>query len=188
VKEVDKTSKWKTLGSRVAYETPWLKIIEDSVITPESKKGNYSFVQTRGDAVFIVPISRDREVYLIGQFRYPTNNYSWEVPAGNAEGQDSLEAAKRELEEETGLLASSWEKVGSYFTANGFSSEATHLFVARSLKETGSHKQEEEGITAVKKVKIEEFFDLVDSGEISDGQTILAVLRALHYLGYLKKS
>jgi 8-oxo-dGTP pyrophosphatase MutT (NUDIX family) len=176
-----KNNPWKQISSKIAYENPWFSVREDQVEKPGNRTGVYGVVQTP-PAVFIVVLNSRDELYLVGMFRYPTNKYGLELPAGGSDNQDLLEAAKRELLEETGIKAENWEKVGEFTPWNGISDEISHVFIARDIEETGSEIDPNEGILEIVKVPFEKVFDLIESGEISDGQTISALTLAKIYL------
>lgn len=148
------------------------------MIRPDGKRGIYSFVETPGPGVFIVPLTDRNEIFLIRLYRYPTKQFSWEIPGGNAGRESPLVAAKRELKEETGLVARHWEKIGTTQLANGIASEIDHVFLARHCQDSRHHKQEEEGIGAMKKVPLPHALQMIEKGEITDGQTIVALFFA----------
>jgi 8-oxo-dGTP pyrophosphatase MutT (NUDIX family) len=112
------------------------------------------------------------------------DEYSWEIVEGGADlGEDPLTAAKRELVEEAGLSATHWEQLGSEIhLSNCISSERGYAYLARGLTEGQSHPEETE-ILQVKKVSFREALAMVDSGEIKDGLSIIAILRAARALG-----
>lgn len=172
---------WKKLSSKIVYKNPWFSVREDEVEKPGNRTGVYGVVQTL-PTVFTVALSKDNEIYLVGLFRYPTGKYGLELPAGGSDKQDLLEAAQRELLEETGVKAKFWEKIGQFTPWNGISDEVSHVFIAKDLEETGSELDPNEGIMEVKKVAFEKVFDLIKSGEISDGQTISALTLAKIHL------
>ena len=178
----NKVNPWKKLSSKMVYENPWFSVREDQVEKPGNRTGVYGVVETH-PSVFIVAINDQEEVYLVGLFRYPVSQYSLEIPAGSSDGEDLLEAAKRELLEEAGLKANRWERIGSFIPLNGIANEISNIFMARDLEETGSELDPNEGIMEVRKVPFERVFDLVKSGEISDGQTISALTLAKIHLG-----
>lgn len=180
-----KRNPWKKLGSRVVYKNPWIQVREDRVIRPDGKKGIYGVIESK-DSVYIVPVSSRRDVVLIGQYRYPTKVFSWEIPAGGSGGQGLLAAAKRELKEETGLIAKRWNAVGSFQVLNGYCSEWGHIFVARGLYNTNVHAQREEGITAMKVVSYQSALAMIARGDITDGLSIVALLRVAIRLGVLR--
>ena len=103
---------WRVLGSRPVYENPWISVREDEVVRPDGNLGIYGVVHYKNTAVGVLPVE-DGHVYLVGQYRYPLERYSWEIPEGGCpEDEDPLQAARRELKEETGLEATRWEKLG----------------------------------------------------------------------------
>ena len=94
------------------YENPWISVREDSVIRPDGEPGIYGVVHYKNTAVGVLPVEDDH-VYLVGQYRYPLERYSWEIPEGGCpEDEEPLRAAQRELREETGLEARNWRRLG----------------------------------------------------------------------------
>lgn len=174
-------NRWKTLGSRVAYENPWIRVREDRVIRPDGGEGIYGVIEIQ-PAVFIVALTDAGEVVLVRLYRYTTGSHSWELPAGGAEGGDLLEAAKRELQEEAGLVAEEWEEAGSFEGLNGVANAPCHVFVARGLSEAADHSQEEEGITDVRKVSFEEVRRMICAGELRDGEALASLMIAEMWL------
>lgn len=174
---------WQRRGSKLIYSNPWITVREDDVITPSGRPGIYGVVETR-IAVGIVALSEDNQVYLVGQYRYPVDEYSWEIVEGGSEhDEDPMETAKRELREETGLEASTWERLGGEIhLSNCFSAERGVLYVARGLREGVAQPDHTEELQ-VKKVPFSECLAMVDRGEIKDSLTIIAVLRLARILG-----
>lgn len=173
---------WTTLESKVIYTNPWIRVREDKVIRPDGKEGIYGVVETR-IATAVVALTSKNEIVLIGQYRYPTKHYSWEVVEGGSEDSESaLETAKRELKEEAGMEASEWVQLGEEFhLSNCHSSEIAVVFLARNLSE-GSPSPEGTEILQQKKVPFEEVVELVQNGEIKDALSIIAILRAKEFL------
>lgn len=174
---------WQRRGSKLIYSNPWITVREDDVITPSGTPGIYGVIETRV-AVGVVALSEDNQVFLVGQYRYPVDEYSWEIPEGGAEiSEDPMEAAKRELREETGLTAERWEQLGGeVHTSNCFSAERGMLYIARGLRQGASQPDHTEELQ-VKKIPLAECLAMVDRGEIKDGLTIIAVLRIARLLG-----
>ncbi|MEI2712580.1 MAG: NUDIX hydrolase [Nocardioides sp.] len=176
---------WQTVESRVAYENPWMFVREDKVIRPNGDDGLYGVVHSRNPAVFIVALTEDDEVVMIETFRYTTQTWSLEVPAGSTDGEDPLIAAERELAEENGLAASEWIPLGGYFALNGIAHCPESAYLARGLTtvDDPTEHQAEEGIRTVRRVPWREVLELVKSGGIQDSGTIAPLMLAAVHLG-----
>ena len=175
---------WKQLSTKIVYENPWLKIREDAVIRPDGSEGIYGVIMTP-PSVFIVAINDHKEIALIGQYRYPTQKYSWELPGGGSDNQPILEAAQRELIEETGYTAKNWKLAGSFQAMDGISDEICYVFIAEDLTNTDQAEQDDEGITHMKFVPFFELIEMILSGELDDGQSIATIMKAALSLGWL---
>lgn len=172
---------WRTLGSRTVYKNRWIRVREDKVINPKGQRGIYGVIESP-PSVYIIPLTRKKEIYLIKQYRYPTRVWSWEIPSGGSDGQPLLSAAKRELWEETGLKAKHWTKIGKFQPMNGICMEWGHIYLAQGLKQTNSHQQKDEGITAAAIVPFQEALTMIKRGQITDGLTIVSIMKAGLYL------
>lgn len=168
---------WKTVSTKVVYENPWISVREDQVICPDGSPGIYGVVDCR-IATGVVALTNDSHIYLVGQYRYPLDRYSWEIIEGGAEtGETALEAAQRELVEEAGIIAKNWTPLGpEIHLSNCHSSESGNLFLARELSFTQS-KPDHTEVLQIKKVSLKEAFSMLSSGEISDSLTIIALSR-----------
>src|SRR5687768_18419458 len=125
---------WKTLSTVEIYRNNWFSVREDSVIRPDGELGTYSVVSASRVATGIVPLWPDGTVTLVGQHRYPLDEYSWEIPEGGGDlAAAPLTIAKQELKEESGIVAASWTYLGRVHTSNCFTDEVCHLFLAREL-------------------------------------------------------
>jgi 8-oxo-dGTP pyrophosphatase MutT (NUDIX family) len=133
--------------------------------------------------VFIVALDQENKIYLVKLFRYPTQEFSWEVPGGGADGEEPIVAAERELREEAGLRAGKMEVLGKFNILNGVADAQDITVLATDLEELPGNLQEEEGIVAVKKVSFKEAFEMIKNGDITDGETIAAVTFAAIHLG-----
>lgn len=155
---------------------------EDRVIRPDGKEGIYGVVETR-IATGVVALDEHNNIFLVGQFRYATNEYSWEIiEGGNDEGESALDAAKRELREEAGLLAQDWSQLGGeVHLTNCHSSEVGVLYIARGLTITKSEPEGTE-LLEVKKIPFAECLRMVEAGEIKDAMSIIGVIRAAQVL------
>ncbi|MCB0344448.1 MAG: NUDIX hydrolase [Bdellovibrionales bacterium] len=168
---------WKTVSSKNIYTNPWLSLREDQVIRPDGQPGIYSVVETR-IATGVIALTPEMDVYLVGQYRYPTECYSWEIVEGGTDDEETaLAAIKRELQEEAGLLAAKWHNLGGKIhISNCISAEVARLFVATDLSQTQSAPDG----TEVLEVRVEPFehcLQMVERGEITDAMSIIALLR-----------
>jgi len=174
---------WQVLGTRRVYENPWVSVREDEVLRPDGEPGIYGVVHYKNQAVGVLPIE-DGHVYLVGQYRYPLGTYSWEIPEGGGGGQDPLDAAKRELEEETGFRARSWERLGEAYLSNSVSDEHAVWYVATDLIPGEPRWDDDEPPLSLRRVPLEEALQMALGGEISDALSILALSTyALKYRG-----
>ncbi len=177
-----KRGQWETLSSKVVHKNPYYVVREHSVIKPDGSKGFYNVVEIRG-AVFTVAVDEDTQVYLVGMHKYTNDNYSIEVPGGGLDGQDPLVAAKRELQEEAGVVAKKWKHLGITYPANGVVAEENHMFLATGITPARNNQQKEEGITETIKVTLKEALTMIKNGKITDQQSIAALALAALELG-----
>ncbi len=166
------------MKKKVVHQNPWFKVTEETFIKPNGAECTF-YVVNRGVAVFILPIDKDGSIYLIKQFRHPTQTWGWELPAGSTDGEEPIVAAKRELQEETGLVAGKWGLVGIIHLTPGVSTNITHIYIAQDLVQTDQNEQEEEGIIDCRKFTMDEIKNMVASGEIHDGPTLASIAKAL---------
>lgn len=176
---------WVTHRSDVVYENQWIRVREDQVVRPDGTDGLYGVVEVRQPAVFVVALTDDDEVVLVTVDRH-TTGMSAEVPAGGTDGEEPLLAAQRELLEETGYSAAEWSRVGSMQALNGVCKAPEHVFVARGLTSADATGHHEEGISDVRTVPFAEVLAMVARGEITDGETVAALLFAAIHLGRVR--
>ncbi len=175
---------WLRHGSEVVHTNPWYRVVRDEVSRPDGSAGEYYTVVNQ-PAVFVVAVDDRDRVALVRLYRYTVGRWSLEVPAGRTDGEDPLAAARRELAEETGLAAASWEHLGLLHPANGLLDEDNHVFLARDLTDAGVEEAElaSEGITAIELVARDRAWGLVRDGSITDSQTVAALALAELALG-----
>lgn len=168
----------------MAYANRWIRVREDVVVRPGGDEGIYGVVEMVQPAVFIVALTNNDEVLLVTVDRH-TVGTSIEVPAGGTDGEDPLLAAKRELLEETGYEASSWQEIGRMTALNGVARAPEHVFLATGLARTASanEHQAEEGIAELRAVPWAEVMSMVQAGHITDGETLGALMFAAITLG-----
>lgn len=151
-------------------------MVEHEVVRPDGNDGIYGVVHFKNQAVGVLPIDEDGNIFLVGQHRYALDSYSWEIPEGGCpEGEDTLAAAKRELLEETGLTARNWQKLGVSHLSNSVCDELAHMYVATGLTE-GKPCPEGTEVIARKQVPFEQALNMVLSGEITDAISIMTIL------------
>ena len=173
---MEEINPWKTINSKKIHETPWISINHHDVINPAGNNSVYTTVNFKNKAIGILPIDFEGNVYLVGQFRYPTNEYSWEIPEGGGPmDEDALDSAKRELKEETGITAKNWQLFSEFNTSNSVTDEHAYLFLAQDLTFGESNPEENEELQ-VMKIGFNEAIDMVVNGKIKDSLTIVSLL------------
>ncbi len=166
---------WRVLGSRPVYENDWISVRGDEVVRPDGAPGIYGVVHYKNTAVGVLPVEDDH-VYLVGQYRYPLESYSWEIPEGGCpEGEDPLQAARRELREETGFEADRWEKLGEADLSNSVADERAVWFLATGLV-PGEQQPEGTEVIGVRRVPLGEALAMALDGRMRDALSQLAII------------
>lgn len=171
------TNPWTTLESREIYENNWIKLTEHQVINPSGGKGIYGEVHFRNHAIGIIPLDEELNTWLVGQYRFPLKAYSWEIPEGGGPlDLPVLDSAKRELQEETGLIAATWTELLKMHLSNSVSDEAAVIFIARDLT-MGAAEPEETEELVLRKLPFEEAYQMVLDGQITDSMSVAGLLK-----------
>jgi 8-oxo-dGTP pyrophosphatase MutT (NUDIX family) len=146
------------------------------------------YVVHQNPFVIIVAVTDEQEIVLVGQHRYTSKAYSLEFPAGGCECSDPLNDGRRELHEETGFIASSWDAIGTLQIANGSMQQSALVLLAQDLHQTGHNKQAEDGIIEVRTVRFQKLMEMIIDCQLTDSDTISAAMLAGLKLGWLRHS
>ena len=174
---------WTTVTINEVYDNPWINVSHRDVIDFSKKQGIYGKVHFKNLAVGVLPLDENNFTWLVGQYRYTLEAYSWEIPEGGGKlGDDPLDAAKRELLEETGIVANKWTEVLTIHTSNSVTDEFGICYLAQDLEFGKSEPESCEDLT-VKKIHFDEVFEMVMNGEITDSLSIATIMKVklLHF-------
>lgn len=171
-----KKGPWTITGSETKYKNPWIEVREDAVIRPDGKPGIFGVVKMKA-GISVLPLDKDGNVYLTDEYHYAIERNTLEVVSGGVDENESLlDAAKRELKEETGLSAKEWTDLGSLDPFTGVINSPNHMYLARGLTEGESSPEGTETIRIVK-MPFKDVLDQVLSGEITHGASVGAILK-----------
>ena len=171
----------KTLKSTQVYDGVLLKIYRDEVLLPDGNTAVREYNKHTG-AVCVVPITKDNQVLMVRQFRYPSRQVMLEIPAGKLEkGETPLENCKRELKEETGADGYSFTTLGSYVGLCAYSDELVHMYMCR-VDEMGEQSLDDDEFLNVEKMPFNKVVEMVLNNQIEDGKTQVAILKAKYLL------
>ena len=173
---------WQIIDQKDIYDNAWIQVTEYNVINPGGGKGIYGKVHFKNNAIGIVPLDPEGNTWLVGQYRFPLDAYSWEIPEGGGDlHTDPLLSAQRELLEETGIKAEKWDKVLDMHLSNSVTNEAAVVYLAQELSFYAATPEESEQLT-VKKMPFGKAFDMVIAGEITDSISVAALLKVNYLL------
>ena len=168
------------LSSEMKFDGKLIKVTYD--IAEVNGKESWREVVHHPGASAVVAIDEENRIIMEKQFRYALNDYLLEIPAGKLDkGEDPLVCAKRELEEETGIIASEWISLGTIATSPGFCNEVIHLYVAKGLSKGEIHWDEDEYVE-VERYTFDELLQRIQEEKIKDSKTLSALLLAMPYL------
>lgn len=167
----------KKLMSKQIFDGKVVKLFVDTVELPDGREAIREIVRHPG-AVCVIPVTPEGEVIMVKQYRYAFEQIMLEIPAGKLEpGEDPFEAVKRELEEESGVVASNIEYMGEIFTTVAIFDEKIHAYLATDLVYKNAHPDEDEFLE-VEKIPLSTLVDMVMNGEIKDSKTQICILKA----------
>jgi 8-oxo-dGTP pyrophosphatase MutT (NUDIX family) len=173
---------WTRLSRRQTYHNPWITVFEDQVVRPDGRPGIYGVVHFHNRAIGIVPVDDQDRVLLVGQYRYPLDEYSWEIPEGGAPfDEEPLVAAQRELEEETGYTAGSWQEILRAHLSNSVSDEVAICYLATDLH-PGKAAPEGTELLQTRWLPFRTALEMIQQGQITDALSILG----LHQAAFLR--
>ncbi|MBP7948072.1 MAG: NUDIX hydrolase [Verrucomicrobiales bacterium] len=168
---------WVTVSSAEVFDNPWVTVIHNDVLRPSGNPGIYSVVHFKRKAVGIIPVDREGFTWLVGQHRYPHDRYEWEIPEGGAEADESpLDCARRELQEEAGLVAAHWTPLLEMQLSNSCTDEVSLTFLAQELTPTAVAPEETEQL-AIQRIPLADAFELVLGGHIRDALSVASLLK-----------
>ncbi|MBL8838283.1 MAG: NUDIX hydrolase [Alphaproteobacteria bacterium] len=175
----ERRNPWTRRAVATKYANPWIVVEEHDVLTPKGKPGIYGVVRPRALAIGVLPLDARGGTTLVGQYRYPLDRYSWEMPEGGGDKSvPPVESARRELLEETGLVAGSWLEVLHMDLSNSISDEHATCFVAWDLEQRVAEPEDTEELR-LRHLPLSALVDLVIDGAITDSLTVATVLKLL---------
>lgn len=168
---------WTKISAKEVYDNPWIQVEEHQVLTPTGTEGIYGRVHFKNRAIGILPLDQENHTWLVGQYRYTLDEYSWEIPMGGGPlEEDVLESARRELKEETGLTAAKWTELMTIHTSNSVTDEVGYVFIAEQLTLGDTEFDPTEDLE-VRRLPFKEALLLVMQGKITDAISVSAILK-----------
>jgi 8-oxo-dGTP pyrophosphatase MutT (NUDIX family) len=173
---------WKTLSSKTVYQNPWMRVREDVVVRPDGSNGIYGVMESK-DSVVVVAMNDKNDIYLIRSFSYPASAWRWGLPGGGGDGEHPEVASKRELAEETGIIADKWTFLGRTRVSSGLTTECMAAYLAQDLTFGDRIAADDKDIIEHGRfVSVEEIDSMIANDEIDDTQTITGIYLAQRWL------
>jgi len=174
---------WQTLSTRLEFENPWFAITTHETIAPDGSRPHYGKISFKNRAVAVIPLDEEQHTWLVGQWRFPLGEYSWELPMGGAPRDEDLEsAALRELREETGVTATKLRLIMKLHTSNSVTDEEGYVFLAEGLV-PGEPAFDETEQLAICRLPLSEAVAMVMDGRITDGISAAGILKLARLIG-----
>lgn len=168
---------WTTVSIQEMYDNPWLKVSEHQVVTPTGEPGIYGKVSFKNKAVGIIPLDKEDHTWLVGQYRYCLDQYSWEIPMGGSPlGTDPVETAQRELKEETGISAGQFQEILHVHTTNSVTDEEGWVYLATELS-FGEPEFDHTEQLEIRRLSFDEALEMARTGEITDAMSVAGLFR-----------
>lgn len=173
----DGKNPWQTLTTRLEFENPWFAITTHDTVAPDGSRPRYGKISFKNRAIAVIPLDEERHTWLVGQWRFPLGEYSWEVPMGGAPRDEDLEAAaRRELREETGLTAGRLRLIMKLHTSNSVTDEEGYVFVAGDLT-AGPPEFDETERLDIRRLPFTEAVAMAMDGRITDSISVAGILK-----------
>ncbi|QSJ15173.1 NUDIX hydrolase [Nostoc sp. UHCC 0702] len=183
---MNKFKKWKTLKTQMVLNHPWCQVRQDEIELPNGKVIDDYFVYIKPEIALILPITSNKEVIFVRQYRHAVGDFFIELPAGNFDpSQETAEsAAIRELQEETGYTAQQVKKIGTLYDKPSKDTNQIHLFLAENVIKTGEQNLDITEEIEILLIPVESILDKIRQGEISVAGTVAALLLGLTVINY----
>lgn len=172
----------KKVSSENVFDGVLLHVYKDKIELPNGNEAVREYIKHQG-AVCVVPLTDEMEVVAVKQYRYPIGRVTIEIPAGKLDaGENILDAAKRELSEETGVESADIEYMGRLYPSVAYTDEIIHMYVAKNLVYGEAHTDDDEFLNVVK-IPLKDFVQMVMDGQIQDSKTMAAILKVARMYG-----
>ena len=174
---LEEANPWHVLSKQVRYSNSWIEVTHHEVITPSHTEGIYGVVHFRNIALGILPIDDEGNTWLVGQYRFPLERYSWEIPEGGGDPDvEPVISAQCELREETGIEASDWRLILELDLSNSVTDEHAYIYVATGLSYGDASPDDTEALK-LHKLPFDDAYAMALDGRITDVMSVAAILR-----------